>query len=152
MISGGSEETVVEHEEMRGDVQKVIDHVAGDELREQDINEQRELIKRLKAQREAQKVGVVEETDVDRGEEEQEQEGERAEEQPTTSNGKRSREDEEAQLQFNFREPEEGDAESEERQIATNSRVEKWRGTKRVAWGVAAFAAGLGAVLLPTFF
>ncbi len=142
MISGGSEETVVEHEEMRGDVQKVIDHVAGDELREQDINEQKELIQRLKAQREAQNAGVVEETDEDR---EEAEEGEQVEEQPATStNGKRSREDEEAPLQFNFREPEE--AETEERQIATNNRVEQWRGTKRVAWGVAAFAAGLGAV------
>lgn len=137
MISGGSEETVVEHE---GDVQKVIDHVAGDELREQDINEQKELIQRLKAQREAQKVGVVEETQEDRVEEEEQLE--QVEEQP--ANGKRIREDEEAPLQFNFREPDE--AETEERQIATNNRVEKWRGTKRVAWGVAAFAAGLGAV------
>jgi hypothetical protein len=140
MISGGSEETVVEHEEIRGDVQKVIDHVAGDELREQDINEQKELIQRLKAQREAQKAGVVEETDEDR--EEVEEEGGQVEEQPAS--GKRSREDEEVPLQFNFREPEE--AETEERQIATNNRVGKWRGTKRVAWGVAAFAAGLGAV------
>ena len=143
MTSGGSEETVVEHEEARSDVEKVIDHVAGDELREQDINEQKELIKRLKAQREAQKGRVVEETEEEGSEEreqEQEQEQEQGEEQPGT-NGKRTREDEEAALQFNFREPE-----TEERQIATNSRVEKWRGTKRVAWGVAAFAAGLGAV------
>ena len=138
MTSGGSEETVVEHDEMRSDVEKVIDHVAGDELREQDISEQKELIKRLKAQREAQKTGAVEETEEEGSERDQEQE--QGEEQPGT-NGKRIREDEEAALQFNFREPE-----TEERQIATNSRVEKWRGTKRVAWGVAAFAAGLGAV------
>lgn len=139
MTSGGSEETVVEHEETRSDVEKVVDHVAGDELREQDISEQKELIKRLKAQREAQKAGVVEETEAE-GSEEREQEQEQGEEQLDT-NGKRTREDEETALQFNFREPE-----REERQIATNSRVEKWRGTKRVAWGVAAFAAGLGAV------
>ncbi|KAF8718257.1 hypothetical protein AX14_011965 [Amanita brunnescens Koide BX004] len=147
MTSGGSEETVVEHEEIRSDVEKVIDHVAGDELREQDISEQKELIKRLKAQREAQKAVVVEETEEEGEEKVHEQE--QGEEQHFT-NGKRAREDEGAPLQFNFREPE--DAETEERQIATNGRVEKWRGTKRVAWGVAAFAAGLGAVLLPTFF
>jgi hypothetical protein len=141
---GGSEETVVEeHEEVRSDSQKVIDHVAGDELREQDISEQKELIQKLKAQRAAEKKEaiVVEE-------EAGEEEGVEDEEQEESANGKRVREDEEAPLQFQFSEPQA--QETEERQIATNSRVNP--GTKRIAWGVAAFAAGLGAVLLPTFF
>jgi len=154
---GGSEETIVEeHDEVRSDSQKVIDHVAGDELREQDINEQKELIQKLKVQREAAKKAaiVVEEEEEERvGEEEGVEEDDEEQEQEESAHGKRVREDEEAPLQFQFSEPQE--QETEERQIATNSRVEKWRlnpGTKRVAWGVAAFAAGLGAVFLPTLF
>ncbi|KAF8632219.1 hypothetical protein AX15_001977 [Amanita polypyramis BW_CC] len=147
MTPGGSEETVVEYEEVRADAQRVLDHVAGEELREQDLNEQKELINKLKAQREAKKTVMVEEREDEEGDEDED------EEQASTTNGKRVREDEDVPLQFNFREPQ--GQETEGRRIATNNRVEKWRlnpGTKRVAWGVAAFAAGLGAVLLPSFF
>ncbi|PFH52955.1 hypothetical protein AMATHDRAFT_73780 [Amanita thiersii Skay4041] len=144
LTPGGSEETI-------------IDHVAGDELREQDILEQRELIDKLKAEREAARAEkeaaarkAIEE------EEESNEAGESGEEEEqggAVAKGKRPRdEEEEAPLRFNFREP---DQENAERPIATNNRVAKWQlnpGTKRMAWGVAAFAAGLGAALLPSFF
>ena len=54
---------------------------------------------------------------------------------------KRLREEEEAPLQFDFKEPEIG-----ERTVATNKRVWMEPRTKSVAWGVAAFAIGMGAV------
>ncbi|KAM6504495.1 hypothetical protein JOM56_001438 [Amanita muscaria] len=140
---GGSEETIVEeHEEVKSDAQKVIDHVAGEELRQQDLREQKELIERLKAQKAEEEARKAAAAEAERDEQEEEEEEEEEEEQQEEkTNGKRAREEQEAPLQFQFREPE-----LEERQIATNSRVEKWRATKRVAWGVAAFAAGLGAV------
>jgi hypothetical protein len=54
---------------------------------------------------------------------------------------KRAREDEDVPMQFDFKEPEIG-----ERAVATNRRVWMEPRTKSVAWGVAAFAIGMGAV------
>jgi len=83
----------------------------------QDVAEQIELIKTLKA-------------------------GMRGGEEDTKS--KRVREEESEPLQFQFKEPEVG-----ERAIATNRRVGFFQmepRTKSVAWGIAAFAVGMGAV------
>lgn len=60
---------------------------------------------------------------------------------------KRAREEEEGskeELRFNFKEPE-----TEERKISTNRRVSRFHlepRQKSFAWGVAAFAIGIGAV------
>ena len=91
-----------------------------------DIQEQRELIAGLKAQRAAA---------ISRGEENTE----------TTSSLKRTIEEVEPPLVLTPREPE-----TEPRAVATNSRIRFLRDTspqtKSVFWGVAAFAAGVGAV------
>lgn len=86
-----------------------------------DIAEQKELINNLKAQRELAALEDAEETKP-----------------------KRAREEEEEPLTFEFKEPEVG-----ERTIATNRRVGFFHmqpRTKSVAWGVAAFAIGMGAM------
>jgi hypothetical protein len=92
----------------------------------EDIQEQRELIAGLKAQRAAA---------VARGEKEAD----------TTSSLKRTIEEADPPLTLNPREPE-----TEPRAVATNSRIRFLRNsspqTKSVFWGVAAFAAGVGAV------
>jgi len=71
-------------------------------------------------------------------------------EEDTPATLKRAREDEE-ELRFDFKEPEVG-----ERTIATNRRVSRFQmepRTKSFAWGVAAFAVGMGAVtFLPSLF
>jgi hypothetical protein len=92
----------------------------------EDIQEQRELIAGLKAQRAAA---------VARGEEQTE----------TAPSLKRTIEEVEPPLLFDPKEPE-----VEPRAVATNSRIRFLRNpspqTKSVFWGVAAFAAGVGAV------
>lgn len=88
-----------------------------------DIEEQRELITKLKAQRALDNETLIE---VD-------------EKKP-----KRVREEEEGPLTFEFKEPEVG-----ERAVVTNRRVGRFNmepRTKSVAWGVAAFAIGMGAM------
>ncbi|KAJ3713669.1 hypothetical protein EV361DRAFT_869755 [Lentinula raphanica] len=125
---GGSDETAVD-EEAEG-----VEDVAGEQLRQQDIAEQKILIEDLKAKRNAAMKasdGQIDES-----------------EKPVV---KRAREEEEeAIVRFNFKEPEIG-----ERAIATNRRVEGYfeePRRKSLAWGVAAFAFGLGAVtFLPNF-
>jgi hypothetical protein len=120
---GGSDETAVEEEE-------AVEDVAGEQLREQDIAEQKILIDDLKAKRNA----ALKSADED------------SSKQPAV---KRSRE-EEPTLRFNFREPEVG-----QRVIATNRRVGGYFEEPRrqsLAWGIAAFAFGMGAVtFLPNF-
>jgi len=69
----------------------------------------------------------------------------------SSSNGKkREREDENVPLKFDFKEPE-----REQRTILTNRRVGRFNmepRTKSFAWGLAAFAVGMGAVaFLPNF-
>lgn len=92
----------------------------------EDIQEQRELIAGLKAQRAAT---------IARGEDQAD----------TTPSLKRTIEEVEPPLTLNPRDPE-----AEPRAVATNSRIRFLRNsspqTKSVFWGVAAFAAGVGAV------
>ena len=121
----GSDETVVEEEAETIELAKPS--------MTQDIAEQKELIERLKAERQLQQIQTVEPAPD-------------ALPVPAPAPLKREREEEEnkAELQFNFKEPE-----IEERQIATNKRVSRFKlepRTKSVAWGVAAFAIGMGAV------
>jgi hypothetical protein len=126
LTPGQSDETAVEE-----DAEVEAADLAGQDLRHQDIAEQKEMIENLKAQRDALMQ--------DGGEED------------NTIKQKRARETEEPQLQFDFKEPE-----VEERAIATNRRVSRFRlepRQKSVAWGLAAFAVGLSAVtFLPNFF
>ncbi|OJA18595.1 hypothetical protein AZE42_06569 [Rhizopogon vesiculosus] len=117
---GGSDETVVED-----DAETV--EIARPNM-SQDIAEQKELIERLKAEREAPLM--------------------------ETDSLKRTREDEDderTELRFQFKEPE-----VQERQIATNKRVGRFHlepRKKSFAWGVAAFAIGMSAVsFIPNFF
>lgn len=117
---GGSDETAVEEEE-------AVEDVAGEQLREQDIAEQKTLIEDLKAKRNAALKTADEQVD--------------SSQQLAV---KRSREEEDEALRFNFKEPEVG-----QRAIATNRRIggyfEEPR-TQSLAWGIAAFAFGMGAV------
>jgi hypothetical protein len=113
------------------DAEVEAEDLAGQDLRHQDVAEQKEMIENLKAQRDAlMKDGGEEDGPIK----------------------KRTREDEKPpQLQFDFKEPEVG-----ERAIATNRRVSRFQlepRQKSVAWGIAAFAVGLGAVtFLPNLF
>lgn len=119
LTPGGSDLTAVDEE---GELVK--DDVAGAELREQDIEEQKKLIEDLKQKRNR------EEGQMDTEE--------------SSSSKKRDREEGDKPLEFQFKEPE-----TEERAIATNSRVGRFHlepRTKSFAWGVAAFAVGMGAV------
>ncbi|KAK0469779.1 uncharacterized protein EV420DRAFT_1616276 [Desarmillaria tabescens] len=126
---GGSEQTVVDEEGEN------VEDVMGSQLHQQDVAEQKALIEGLKAERGALKTELKTESDMD---------------VDVKPKSKRGREEEEV-LKF---EPKE--QETEPRVIATNSRVSRWQmepKTKSVAWGVAAFLFGAGAVtLLPNFF
>ena len=124
----GSDETVVEEEAETIELAKPS--------MTQDIAEQKELIERLKAERGLHKMQTdppVPDTAPAPA--------------PAPAPLKRDREEEgeeKEELRFNFKEPE-----TEERQIATNKRVSGFQlepRTKSVAWGVAAFAIGMGAV------
>lgn len=129
----GSDQTVVEE-----DSEIIEDGITGSELREQDIQEQKELIRKLKKQRDVASTITAMEDD----------ETETVEEVPTKL--KRVREDEEQPLKFEFKEPEVG-----ERVIATNNRIGRFQmepRTKSFVWGVAAFAFGLSAVCVPIVF
>ncbi|KAH9037896.1 hypothetical protein EDB85DRAFT_1935184 [Lactarius pseudohatsudake] len=114
----GSDETAVDDE---------VADVPEPDVNE-DIREQKEMIEAFKAQREAQLRAGDEDTAMVEGPEK-----------------KREREDENASLEFNFKE-----AESQERQIATNRRIarlpEMTPERKSFAWGVAVFAAAVGAM------
>ena len=119
LTPGGSDLTAVDEE---GELVK--DGVAGAELREQDIEEQKKLIQDLKQKRN-EEAGLM---DIEE----------------SSSSKKRDREEEDKPLEFQFKEPE-----TEERAIATNSRVGLFHlepRAKSFAWGVAAFAVGMGAV------
>ena len=117
----GSDETAVEDD---------IPEVPGPDANE-DIREQKEMIQALKAQREAK---LREQRAEDRDEAMDE-----------GSQKKREREEEDPSLQFDFKEPE-----TQERKIATNRRtprLPKMTPERRsFAWGIAAFAAAVGAM------
>ena len=117
----GSDETAVEDD---------IPEIPGPDAHE-DIREQKEMIEAFKAQREAKlREQVADDRDeaIDGG-----------------SEKKREREEENLSLQFDFKEPE-----SEERKIATNRRIprlpEMTPERRSFAWGIAAFAAAVGAM------
>jgi hypothetical protein len=116
----GSDETAVEDD---------VPEVPGPDVNE-DIREQKEMIESFKSQREAKSPErAVEDQDegMDGG-----------------SEKKREREEENPSLQFNFKEPE-----TQERKIATNRRIrlpEMTPERRSFAWGVAAFAAAVGAM------
>ncbi|KAK7454664.1 hypothetical protein VKT23_011417 [Stygiomarasmius scandens] len=122
-----SDETIVEEEA------ETVDYVAGEELRQQDIAEQKVLIENLKAQREVE----LKEAQADGPEK-------------VVSKRARQEVEEEEQLKFNFKEPEVG-----ERAIATNRRVPGYLERlpperQGLAVGMAAFVFGVGAMFLPT--
>jgi hypothetical protein len=115
----GSDETAVEDD---------VPEVPGPDANE-DIREQKEMIEAFKVQREA-KLRAEDDRDDAMNE---------------GSEKKREREGEDASLQFNFKEPE-----AEERKIATNRRIprlpEMTPERRSFAWGIAAFAAAVGAM------
>ncbi|KAF8992837.1 hypothetical protein BDQ17DRAFT_1368995 [Cyathus striatus] len=116
----------------------IDDGVAGEELHKQDIEEQKQLIENLKAQRDAARKVTTEEQIQDQGMIDTAG--------IVTEDGgkKRTREDEDKPLQFEFKEPEVG-----KRAIVRNNRAGRFQmepRTKSVAWGVAAFAVAMGAV------
>ena len=134
LTPGGSDLTVVEEESLI-----VEDGVVGAELRDQDIKEQRKLIQDLKEKRNAARKAQVEmEEDMDVGGDES------SSSHSSTAGKKRERENEDEPLKFDFKEPE-----KDERAISTNRRVSRFNmepRTKSFAWGLAAFAVGMGAV------
>ena len=123
---GGSEETAVED-------------VAGSDLHEEDVLEQQKLIADLKAQRDAKKLAEQQQQ-----EEDESMESGDSDEVDGPSKLKRAREEDGPAFKFEFKEPE-----VVERPVATNSRVRRFTlepRTKSFAWGLAAFAVGMGAV------
>ncbi|KAG6830648.1 hypothetical protein H0H92_015545 [Tricholoma furcatifolium] len=117
---------------------ETVENGIGHELHDQDVVEQRALVEKLKAEREAAKEEVADEDEDMEGTE-------------SSSKGlKRTRKDEEEEktVEFNPKEPE-----VEERVIATNRRVSSiLQGkTKSLAWSAAAFVFGVGAMLVPSF-
>lgn len=135
LTPGSSDLTVVDEESL-----VVEDGVVGTELRDQDIKEQHELIQDLKDKRDAsRKAQVKEDEGMDVAAEESS-----SSLHSSTTGKKREREDEDETLKFNFKEPEKA-----ERAISTNRRVSRFNmepRTKSFAWGLAAFAVGMGAV------
>jgi hypothetical protein len=117
----GSDETAVEDD---------VPDVPGPDATE-DIREQKEMIEAFKSQREA-KLWVQAASEGDEANDE-------------GSERKREREEENPSLEFDFKE-----AEAQERKIATNRRIarlpEMTPERRSFAWGVAAFAAAVGAM------
>lgn len=132
-ITPSSDKTAVDEE---GDK---VEQLAAEELHDEDIREQKKLIEDLKAQR---AVAAEEEAEKAAGQAQEEADNEEIEEVDSGSK-KRERDEDAPEYQFAFKEPEVG-----ERAIATNRRVgfRMEPRTRSFAWGVAAFAFGMGAV------
>ena len=135
LTAGTSDLTVVDEESL-----VVEDGVVGTELRDQDIKEQHKLIQDLKDKRDASRKAQI------KGEEGMDVAADESSSSlhSSTTGNKREREDEDEPLKFNFKEPEKA-----ERAISTNRRVSRFNmepRTKSFAWGLAAFAVGMGAV------
>ncbi|KAG5341593.1 hypothetical protein C0989_009074 [Termitomyces sp. Mn162] len=129
----GSELIVVDEE-----TQVVQNGITGHELHDQDVAEQRALVERLKAERDAadkEKKAVDEDEVMDSVPE------------SSTTGVKRPRKDEDEEMktiQFSPKEPE-----VEPRPIVTNRRVEPQQAaTRQLAWGAAVFAFGVSAASL----
>ena len=115
---------------------------------EEDVREQKELIARLKAEKEAaEKAKAQAEADAEAAkviaaaaEEAIEQT-----ELPSTTSAKRIREEDSVEFKLKIKEPE-----TEERALVSNSRIRRLRDMpperKSLAWGALLFAAGMGAV------
>ena len=133
IVTPSSDLTVVDEESV-----VIEDGITGSALHQEDVTDQKALIEKLKAQRAQQQAAQAEV--------EQEEEG--AETPVSESILKRAREEDNQGFKFEFKEPEVG-----ERAIATNSRVERLQPrTRRLAWGAAVFALGMGAAaFLPNF-
>lgn len=116
---------------------------------DEDIREQKELIAKLKADREAAKAQQQQEEEAPSP---SQREAEKALTEDESAGAKRSREEETQELRFNFKEAGEAEAVTE-RAVATNSRVRVLAQLpperKSLAWGALAFAAGLGAMYVP---
>ncbi|EJF64927.1 hypothetical protein BD309DRAFT_852918 [Dichomitus squalens] len=112
----------------------------------EDIQEQKELIAKLKADRAAAKAKAKAEAEGEAEEGAPDPSEEDAED--AIGGEKRQREEEPTEYRFNFKEP--GPEEVGERAVATNSRLRRLAQMpperKSLAWGALAFAAGLGAV------
>ncbi|KAI0775181.1 hypothetical protein BD413DRAFT_471506 [Trametes elegans] len=140
----GSDETAVDEENAEAA------KVAEPNMHE-DIKEQKELIAKLKADREAAKARKQQEEEEEVAPSPSQQATEDAltptEEEP--SGVKRPREEEKQELRFSFKEPGQSE-EVGERAIVSNSRVRLLSQLpperKSLAWGALAFAAGLGAI------
>ena len=118
-----------------------VEKLAAQELHDQDVIEQKKLISDLKDKREA-----IENEKEDQTVENRKLEDDVDEEVSSTSPlllKKRVRDDEEPEYRLEFKEPEIG-----ERKISTNRRVrfQLEPRTRSFAWGIAAFAVGMGAV------
>ncbi|OSD06603.1 hypothetical protein PYCCODRAFT_1360769 [Trametes coccinea BRFM310] len=136
---GGSDETAVDEDTEAA-------KIAEPDMQE-DIREQRELIAKLKADREA-KAQKQQQEEEDSEPSPSQHEAEQALTEDSSS-AKRPREEEPQELRFNFKEPGQPE-EVGERAIATNSRIRLLSQLpperKSLAWGALAFAAGLGAI------
>ncbi|OJT07457.1 hypothetical protein TRAPUB_1700 [Trametes pubescens] len=118
---------------------------------EEDIREQKELIAKLKADREAAKAQKQQEEEEEAPSPSQ-RETEKELMEDESAGVKRSREEETQELRFNFKQA--GETEDvAERAVATNSRVRVLTQLpperKSLAWGALAFAAGMGAMYVP---
>lgn len=122
------EATVRDAQRLQEEAAALVQEVEQDPLMEHEIEEQHELIERLKAERAAR-----------------DQDDAMDNESNGTSGVKRTIAEVEPPLQLNIREPE-----TEVRKLATNSRIRGLQNMaperKSLAWGVAAFAAGIGAM------
>jgi len=120
-----------------------VQELAAQQLHDQDVIEQKKLISDLKDMRTAVENEREDQT-VENRKLEDNVDGV-VEEAPSTSAPllKRIRDDEEPEYRFEFKEPEIG-----ERKISTNRRVrfQLEPRTRSFAWGIAAFAVGMGAV------
>lgn len=122
-----------------------VEAVATNELHEQDLREQKKLIEDLKAQRAAAQKEQAEKADAENNEETEKTTEESASTMVASSSKKRLRDENEPEYKFEFKEPE-----ASQREIASNRRVrfKMEPRTRSLVWGVAAFAMGMGAVLV----
>jgi hypothetical protein len=120
-----------------------VEELAAKELHDQDVREQKNLIQGLKAKKTAEEKEREEQTKQVGNENEETGEAVADGEPLASKSKKRPREEDEPEYKFEFKESEVG-----EREIATNSRVrfQMEPRTRSFAWGVAAFAVGMGAV------
>lgn len=118
-----------------------VEELAAQELHDEDVLEQKKLISDLKDKRAAIENGKEDQTVENR--KMKDDADEEVSLTSTPASKKRTRDEEEHEYKLDFKEPEIG-----ERKIVTNRRVrfQLEPRTRSFAWGVAAFAVGMGAV------